>query len=755
MKKEIILKKIIYYADNNDYIIAITENNEKIIGTMKHWLKRESIGYKFEIDGNIKKQKGEEVFEFNNIKLLDDSFLIFLKKNIGYFRTEILREIFLKYNEEKLIDIIENNIQELSSYKYLGTATLNKIQDKWKKQKKLYELSSSLLKLGLTDNMITRIYKYIDFKNILVKDFLNDFNKNPYIITNIELIGFKTADKIALKNGISKESNFRIESALMYSFNEIAKGKGDTAVHLNQLIEVAKELTEQKDINKELIQTCLKNLVEQKEVILLKDDYYSLKKYYDYEDYLLNFLIELRQKEKEPLVVDVEKFIEENENQLNIKLSEEQKDAIRMVNSGVSVFSLCGYAGTGKTTVAKIILNLFKNKNILCTAVSGIATDRIRKATNQNSQIMFGILMNKVNVYNTDVLLIDESSMVNVEQFYFLIKKFEKKKDNIRILFIGDKAQLPPIGAGDFFNDIVENRLCPFIELKTIYRQSKDMILTTFAEKIRNGFIPGGYDKAIYKDFQFITQEVPDFWEKKRKNDKNLPEDKKINQIKTRNIITENYFKNVPKNYKEQLNWFDYVYKNQIITPKKDYHLGVEEINKELQAKLADNSKYISNGFKKFCLYDKVVQTTNKNIETFEGLNLDRAIGSELSTRKIFNGMLGMIIHIDEKEKTFYVIYPTEKIISKYYFKDFNVINLGYAITIHKSQGAEFSNVYIPINYAHFIMLNNKLLYTAITRAKNKVTLVGEKSAFAYACKTSDKIKRFTVIQAMLFYNFI
>jgi len=754
--KEITIKKHLYYNQETDNFLAVTGDGEKISGINTTFLKNNSEGFKFEINGFIVNQKGEDIFKIETMELKDSTFFIFLKRNIGHFRPEILREILVDYTEEQLIEVIENNHEKLADYKYLGAAITKKINEKWIEQKPLYSLSAPLSPFGLTDNLINRIYKYITFKKMYIQEFLDKFFENPYILTNVDLVGFKSADVIALKTGISRNSIFRIESALLYSFMTIADDKGDTAVHLKKLFEEVKELTDQKDLKLSLIKECLENLIKQEMVIELKDDYYSLKKLYDYETYILNFIQDLNKNSLKQLVDNVDDFIKQNETELSMTLADEQKNAIELINTGINAFALCGYAGTGKSTVSKIILNLFKGKNILCTAVSGIATDRIRKTTGQNAQIMHGILMGRVDVSYVDVLLIDESSMVNTEQFYHLLKKLEYKKDKIKIIFVGDKAQLPPIGPGNFFTDIIDSRLVPFIELKKIFRQSTDMILTTFAEQIRNGFVPNGYANGIYKDFQFIKQEVKDFWTKKKTaTEKELAEDKKQNQKNTRGIVCDKYKASVVKDYHKNVNWFDYVYGNQIITPMRRYELGVETLNSTLQSMLADTNKCLTFGFVKFCLYDKVVQVKNRMVETFEGLNIERAKGSVLSKRKIFNGMLGMIIDVDMVEKCFYVVYPVDGIICKYTMNDISGIELGYAITIHKAQGAEFQNVYIPMNYAHFIMLNNKLLYTAITRAKKKVTLVGETGAFAYACKTNDKVKRFTTIEAMLFFNFI
>jgi len=749
IKKTIIINKIIYYNPISDFFIASTTSKEKVAGVNTTWLKEDIKGVEFNITGNYFYDKlKEKTFKIQTIELKDNSFFMFMKKNIGIIRTEILREILNEHTEEEFLKKLENEPLYFTKYKWIGKKSILNVLKKWKKVKPLYELSKPLTVLGLTNNMINRIYKYILENKTDINSFLENFNENPYILTNVDLVGFIKADEIALRMGIDKKSIFRFEAAILYSFNFISQTNGDTVLTVQRIKQEIKEILKLKEVEEDFFKEIILSLLKKKEIIEIKKDYYSLKKHYENEKYIENKIKNILKLPKKSIIEDIEKFIKTNEEFMGIILGDEQKEAIKKVNEGNNIFALCGYAGTGKTTISKIILNLFKGKNILCTAISGIATDRIRKATNQKAVVFQSIIMpySRINLSNIDILLIDEASMINTEQFYRL---FEKIKDikKIKIFFVGDKAQLPPIGPGNFFTDLIDLNLIPLIELKTIYRQNKDNVLTLFAEQIRNGKIPSKYN-AIYKDFEFYIQEVYNMWEKKKRNDPNLPEEKKENQKKVQKIIINKYIKNINYDYTKKENWLKYIYDNQIISPMKKYILGVEGFNNEIQKKLSYDIKSIQLGkFEKFQLYDKIVHIKNKNIDTFEGLNLQRAKGSYLNKRRIFNGMLGIIIDIDIKSKTVYVAYPIEKIICKYNQIELNTLNLGYAITIHKAQGAEFKNVFIPISYSHFIMLNNKLLYTAITRAKQKVSLVGEKSAFFYACRTADKVKRNTILK--------
>jgi len=755
---KVIIKKTLFYNFDTDVFMAVTECGKKITGENTTRISNKLEGFSFKIEATKINKNGQDIYQIKEIESIDSVLFSYLKNNIGHIRPTILREILIDYSEEDLINTIIENPIELTKYKYIGDAIAKKINKKWIDNFELFELSYPLAKLGLTENMLNRIFIYINNKKIKAKKYIEMFEKNPYILVDIDNVGFKTSDKIALKLGVNKKSNFRIEAAIKFSLNDTASGNGDTTISKENIYLKINELLELK-IDEKFYEECLKSLIKNKEIVLLSEDFYSLKKIYEQEMFILETFSKMNKKKLIPLVENIDLYISEQEKKYHITLGEEQKQAIELLNTGVNAFALCGYAGTGKSTVSKIMLNLFTNKNILCTAVSGIATDRIRKASERPSVVMFSITNNfvrrgnkAINLDNIDVLLIDESSMVNNEQFYYILKKYENRLDKMKIILVGDNAQLPPIGPGNFFTDVVNLNLLPQVSLTTIYRQSKDMKLTTFAEAIRNGRIPSGYD-GIYKDFLWYTQEVKDFWPRKKANDPTLDKDKKKNYFDIRKVIVDNYIKKVPKLYKEQQNWNDYVYDNQIITPMKRYTLGVEGINNEIQKKLADTSKKIIFGFNTFCLWDKVVHIKNKEIDTSTNPSLIRAKGSYLEKQKIFNGMLGMIVDIDTYGKKVWVYYPIEKIFCCYGMNDLKFLNLGYAITIHKSQGAEFGNIYMPMTYAHFIMLNHKLLYTAITRAKNKCTLVGEKSAFFYACKNNEKVKRISIIQ-INFLNF-
>jgi len=227
------------------------------------------------------------------------------------------------------------------------------------------------------------------------------FEKNPYILVDIDNVGFKTSDKIALKLGVNKKSNFRIEAAIKFSLNDTASGNGDTTISKENIYLKINELLELK-IDEKFYEECLKSLIKNKEIVLLSEDFYSLKKIYEQEMFILETFSKMNKKKLIPLVENIDLYISEQEKKYHITLG----------------------------TVSKIMLNLFTNKNILCTAVSGIATDRIRKASERPSVVMFSITNNfvrrgnkAINLDNIDVLLIDESSMVNNEQFYYILKK--------------------------------------------------------------------------------------------------------------------------------------------------------------------------------------------------------------------------------------------------------------------------------------------------------------------------------------------
>jgi exodeoxyribonuclease V alpha subunit len=499
--------------------------------------------------------------------------------------------------------------------------------------------------------------------------------------------------------------------------------------------------------NKEnLYEIALVERVANQSIVIMKNNRVSPSRLYDAEKFLYNDFKSRASRDNGGFVKNLDSFLKESD----LTLGEEQRSAIELINKGASLLCLVGYAGTGKSTTSRTILNLlntrYDKKEIITCALSGIASQRIADTTGYESATLQSLLIKyeKSDKFPFQVVLIDEASMINSSLFARVMAKIEK--DAI-VIIVGDDAQLPPIGAGNVLSDILELQLAPTVKLTKIYRQSEDQAITLIANDIRKGIVP--HYKEKYEDFHFIDVNIQNYYAKKQTM--NAQELKDVREENSQSIIIEIVnevvnsiekarYRLKNKQIKEYLNYF------QVITPMKGGTLGANNLNKILQEYFNPNpAKCLKRGSLELRLMDKVVHTKNENMTSWSGDEFKE--GFDASQRRIFNGMSGLLFKIDEEEEQLFVFYPNEDVVVVYDFDEVkSYLMLSYALTIHKVQGMEYDIVVIPMSFTHFIMHNTKLIYTAITRAKHRCIVVGEDGAFESACKKIDITKRDTVL---------
>jgi len=409
-----------------------------------------------------------------------------------------------------------------------------------------------------------------------------------------------------------------------------------------------------------------------------------------------------------------------------------------------------GYAGTGKSTTSKTILEILNTrydaKEIMTCALSGIASQRISDTTGFESATIQSLLVKHEgsDMFPYSVVLIDEASMINSSLFARLMSKISKKAI---VIIVGDDAQLPPIGAGNVLSDVLTLALAPIVKLTKIYRQSEEQAIALIANQIRQGEVPEY--RAKYDDFEFIDLSIANYYALKQQLSQE--ELKELREQNSQNIIAEMLHRVVEsiekaryrlnnKQIKEYLNYF------QVITPMKGGSLGTTNLNKVLQEYFNPNpKKCIKKGDQEFRLMDKVVHTKNENMTAWSADGFK--MGEDASERRIFNGMSGLLFKIDSQEEQAFVFYPNEDVVVQYEYDELRShLMLSYALTVHKVQGMEYDIVVIPMSFTHFIMHNTKLIYTAITRAKHKCILIGEGAAFESACRRVEVTRRDTVL---------
>lgn len=728
--------------EENGFFIAVLKTGEKISGTYLQsdveTLKESAITLSGFWDEH---KKYGSTFRFDTLKVNQNHLFFFLNKIVKGFTKKLSAELIEKFGEDGLIEILDNDIEKLLEFNGIKEKRLKKIQQSWKKFRSMRELGEFLTPYDVSPALLTTIataMKDVDEPCTKIKE-------NPYILTSIHSIGFKRADELALKMGVKEDDEKRISSAMDYVLLNYCEAEGNSCVAKEVLFSQLNELLNFSS-KEHLYEAALIERVAEQSIVLMKNERVSPSRLYDAEKFLYDSFKERAKKDSGGFVKDLDSFLSEHE----LNLGEQQKEAVTTINNGATLLFLVGYAGTGKSTTSKTILDLlntrYEKKEIITCALSGIASQRIADTTGYESSTIQSLLIKfeQVDEFPYSVVLIDEASMINSSLFAKVVRKV--RKDAILIV-VGDDAQLPPIGAGNVLSDVLSLSLAPIVKLTKIYRQSEDQAITLIANDIRQGEVPDY--RAKYDDFEFLDVNIENYYA--LKNQLSQGELQELREENSNQIITaivhqvvasikKARYRLANKQIKEYLNYF------QVITPMKGGTLGVNNLNKVLQEYFNPNpKKCVKKGEMEFRLMDKVVHTKNENMRAWSSEGYKD--GEDSDTRRIFNGMSGLLFKINEEDEQVFVYYPNEDVVVVYEYEELKShLMLSYALTIHKVQGMEYDIVVIPMSFSHFIMHNTKLIYTAVTRAKHRCVIVGESGAFESACKRKDITRRDTVL---------
>jgi len=697
-----------------------------------------------------------------------------LKKDMRKFLVDFIDGIGEKTADEltrvfgdDLEDVLDEVPEELLKIKGINKKKLEKIVESWKKfsasgERSLTKFFASY-DISVSSSLISKISLHFNKKR---EDVVKAIQKDPFVLLDIEGIGFSTADYIYLKLGGEPLDTLRMRHFIQHLLSNVAEESGHTYLDYSEVYSADRDYIVSTKKIEELARSgrfsySETDFINAMEVVINEnsDVYYkdhnriALMKYYDEESFIRNNVEKriVSGYSKEITKAEIDKFIKEEEKKLSeekgtkITLDKKQKEAIYEVAKSTSnIFLLCGYAGTGKTTLAEAILDFLQEyrskRRITTCALSGMASRRIHALTGYPSSTIHSLLgfnpqtggfrHNANNLLENDVVLVDEASMINLYIFYSLLKSIQ---EDAFVILVGDDAQLPPIGEGNVFSDLLNKPAVPKTTLEKIYRQKKESVIPEFGEYIRKGKVPPRY-LSKYEDFEFVQE----------------------NSIyNAKSVLLKEIGKVIEK---EKLSGFDKILKIQVISPQKTSEAGTNELNKILQERLNDSTEsfMVNDSGDKIKIHDKVIHIKNADMPTVScddfWYAVDKKALSNLAfeDKRIFNGNMGIIQRIDKTNEVFYVEYSDifdKPIMVCYRFDQFKeFVDLGYAVTVHKSQGSQFDYVFMPVFNRFYYMLNNKLLYTAITRAKKKVTIIGETSAFERACTSIDRTKRNTFL---------
>ena len=614
------------------------------------------------------------------------------------------KRIIAKFKDDTL-RIMEEEPDKLAKVKGISLKKAIAISDQIIEKKELRDVIIFLDGYGIKSNMALRIYgEYGNSVYSIIRE-------NPYrLADDIDGIGFKTADKIALKMNIALDSDFRIRSAIIYGLTEGA-ARGHTFIRKENLSRVVEQLLE---IEIDSLDAHLMNLVIDKRIVVKEDRVY-LTYYYQMEMRCADMLLKL----DNTFYIEDEKFeeaIARVEERQNIELDSLQKDAVKVaIKSGVCV--LTGGPGTGKTTTIKTMIEFFELEglDIFLAAPTGRAAKRMTEATGRGARTIHRMLevkgasdsdngaaffdRNEDNPLECDVIIIDEMSMVDIGLYYNLLRAIEP---GVRLIMVGDTNQLPSVGAGNVLKDIIASDAFPVVTLDKVFRQSNESDIVTNAYKINGGEHVVLDNKS--KDFFFMERE----------------------NVSAVINTTVDLVKNKLPKYVDALSE-----EIQVLTPsKKNGLLCSNELNKVLQERLnppSSSKKVYEYGDRVFREGDKVMQIKNNyQIEWKEYSDYNVVVESGTG---VFNGDMGVVTMIDVVTKTLRVMFDDNRSVD-YQFSQLDELEHAYAVTVHKSQGSEYPAVVITLLRTPAPLMIRNILYTAVTRAKKCVVIVGDKDVF-------------------------
>ena len=729
------VEDIIFKNIANGYTVLNIDNDGVLLTCVGKALDV-NAGQEVELEGQfVKNNKFGEQFAFSSIKILQPKSLESIKKYLASGLIKgigpVTAESIVNKFKEDTLNILEYAPNRLSEVRGISVKKAIEIGQCYTDIKKMQEAVIFLQSYDISTNLSVKIFNFYKDKTVeLVSD-------NPYLLVeDIDGVGFLTADKIAAKMGIESCSNFRIRAGTIHVLKENSDKNGNTYILKDALKQgVANVLNLKEEEFFSIFESELEKLEIESYVKTFnyKDqDCVALKKYYKMESSIAS-KINLLNVSKTEINVDVDDEIKEYERVNKIKLHEDQKEAIKKaVLSQVSIIT--GGPGTGKTTIVKCILSALKkySKNIFLLAPTGRASKRLSEACSHKASTIHRALevsftegesaffnFNERNKLVADVVIVDEMSMVDVSLFYSLLKALP---NTCKLILVGDKDQLPSVGAGNVLHDLIASKVCDCVKLSHIYRQDDKSLIVTNAHLINDGKMPD------------LSNKSTDFFYEGRLEPQSMYD-----------CIVELVSSRLPKFLKCDPTEI------QVLCAMKSGVCGVENLNKKLQEVLNPQSlKKIELNYETrlFREGDKVMQMVNNyDLEWRREDGLIEEFG-----KGVFNGDMGRIVSIDFQTGETEVKFEDDRI-CRYSRTEALELSVCYATTIHKSQGSEFDAVVIPVVAGSNQIITRNLLYTAVTRAKKLVVLVGPKKNIARMIYNNFTAKRFSMLEELLKLN--
>ena len=656
-----------------------------------HWSKNPKHGVQFEV----------ETYDEVVVPTRDGIIAYLSSGQIKGVGPKMAERIFDAFGLHAL-DVLDKEPERLLSISGISETKLKKICDSYLANRGARDVVAFLSPHGITPNRAVKLYKeYGDKAMDIVKN-------HPYQLCEIAGIGFKTADRIAMNMGFDQLSTERVDEGILYTLTD-AEGKGHLCMEKREFIKACLKILDTPMLTEDMVANRAARLIYSGKLVSYQGYVYRSKTAYA-ESNLAELLSRQIRSVKNQSYGDMDAQLDSEELRLNLKFAPEQRDAVKMaLTQGLSVIT--GGPGTGKTLIQRAILDIYRRNNpgktICCCAPTGRAARRMEQSTGfeaSTAHRALGLLAGEDGDYgepealDADLILVDEVSMLDI---YLAGHLFSAVKWKAQIVFIGDADQLPSVGPGAVLSEMIASGRIPVVRLDKVFRQNDGSRIAVNAKLIRHGNLSLEYGP----DFRFVDS---------------------ANLTDSANRIVELYMQEIAKYGVDNV---------ALLTPyRQKTETGVNALNDLLREMVnpPDSGKAEAVcGKRKFRTGDKVMQVKN-----FEDVN---------------NGDIGYIRSIFKfgDETTVHVDFGDGRT-KEYDSSQLDMLDLGYASTIHKSQGSEYKSVIINLQCAHSIMLTRPLVYTAITRGKEKVTIVGERRALCIAIKRTDTEKRGTCLAKRL-----
>lgn len=625
-----------------------------------------------------------------------------LVKGVG---PELAARLVDRFGAETL-DVIDQNPERLQEVPGIGPKRLEQIMVSWRGQKEAREVLVALQGLGLGMAQATKIYKHYGTQALEV------VTSNPYqMVLEVEGLGFRTADRLASRLNLDPLAPARLAAGLVHTLDEMS-GEGHVYVPYELLVKETRELLQVPAAPLEAALTALSRAGQVVVQDLPEGPAVYKKPAWVAETGIARDLGTLKLTPGPPPPLHLEDLLQEVQKARGLELSEEQARAVTLaVREKVAIIT--GGPGTGKTTIISCILDLYRRlgARVLLMAPTGRAAKRLAETTGSDAATIHRALeftpqtgtfrRNAAEPLRAEVVVVDEMSMVDTFLMYHLLRAIPPRA---RLVMVGDVYQLPAVGPGNVLKDLLDSGVVPVARLTQIYRQARQSLIVVNAHRVNQGVFPVLPRRFGQVDFVFLELEDPEAIKRQLLN-----------------LLTQE----LPRRY-----GFDPVQDLQVITPMHRGPVGVQTLNHELQQHLNPRAPRFNFGARVFREGDKVMQLRNNYY------------------KEVFNGDLGRVSGLNAETGQLLVDFEGRQV--AYDPGEGEEITLAYAVTVHKAQGSEFPAVLLILTTQHYLLLQRNLLYTALTRGRRLVVLLGSKKALALAIKNDRPVRRYTDLAAKL-----